>query len=105
MKTVRLLLLTPLVATSLPAATSFTSQSNGWDWLAASFADRVHCCDEKAKLLQGIAPGITSDYIFQGLVAYYGSPDNPNKANLPSKLVEVVAFIVTYYVKDKETPQ
>jgi hypothetical protein len=94
-----------LVTATLNAATSFTSSSTGRDWLAASFTDRVEWCNMQAKRLQKIAPGITGDYLFQGLVAYYGSPDKPNQPNLPSKLVEVVAFITTYYVKDKETPQ
>ena len=104
MKTIPLLIITPLIATTAHAANSFTSMSTGRDWLAASFSDRVAWCDMEARALQKIAPGITSDYIFQGLAAYYGSPDNPNQHNLPSRLVEVVAFITTFYVKEKENP-
>ena len=99
MKTLRLTLLAFLTATTLFAATPFTSASDGYDWKTAPAVYKMEYCDLMAKANQKLAPGISAEFIYDSLSTFY----NTSKSGLlRQRIVQMVALTVAAYVNTKQ---
>lgn len=99
MKVLKLLVLALFTSATLLATTPFTRESTGYDWKTASLSYRAQWCDDMAKKMQKIAPGLTGDVIYDGLSTFY---DDSNPDILKQKVSEMMALIVTVWVKNKD---